>query len=402
VRRISTPRASPIRAAILIQMTTPPVAPTDSASAPADNVAPDSANTSANDRASYWLRRGLPWLVVALIAGGLFYALAPALTPFIIGGILAYMSNPLVDSLVRWRLPRPLAAVLVLVLAWLLLAALVLMMVPLIRDEIMHISALMPQVIAQFNAVIAPWAERVLGVSLALDTDALQQLLKENTDFVRTALQRIFDSLRLGGLALAGVVANALLAPVVTFYLLCDWHAIIRRIDTLIPRARHARIICVAKDIDEVLSAYLRGQLLVMAILAAYYSIALAVAGIPSALALGVLTGTLIFIPYIGFAASFVLALSVAVLQFAGWPPVLWVLAIYGVGQVIESLLLTPYLVGEKVGLSPLAVIFALMAFGQLFGFVGVLMALPAAAAVVIGLRELHRSYLDSALYRGE
>lgn len=349
-----------------------------------------------------WLRTALPWLVIATVALWLLYALAPALTPFLVGAILAYVANPLVDRLVRWRIPRALAAVIVLTLAWILLATLVLMMVPLIRDEVTRVADLMPRGIEKFNTIIAPWAERVLDISLTVDSDLLQQLVKENRDFVQTVIQRVYDSVRIGGMALAGVVANALLAPVVTFYLLCDWHALVRRIDSLIPRHRHAHITTLARDIDNVLSAYLRGQLLVMAALGLYYSIALAIAGIPSALAIGVLTGALIFIPYIGFATSFILALSVAVLQFAGWPPVLWVLGIYAIGQVLESFLLTPYLVGEKVGLSPLAVIFALMAFGQIFGFVGVLLALPASAAIIIGLRELHRSYLDSHLYRGQ
>lgn len=347
------------------------------------------------------LRPLLPWLGVAAAITVLLYVLAPTLTPFLIGIILAYVGNPLVDKLCRWRVPRALAAVLVLTIFWLLIAALVLMLVPLIREEATRIADRLPQAITQFNTFIAPWAERFLGMPLKVDADFLQSLITEHRDIVQSVVQQVFTSLRLGGLAVAGVVINAMLAPVVSFYLMVDWHHLVRRIDTLIPRTHHEKVLTITGDVDDVLSAYLRGQLLVMAILAAYYAIALAIAGIPSALALGVLTGTLIFIPYIGFATSFALAMVVALLQFGGWPPIFWVLGIYTVGQALESFILTPYLVGEKVGLPPLAVIFALMAFGQVFGFFGVLLALPASAAMLIGLRELHRGYLDSRLYRG-
>lgn len=347
------------------------------------------------------LRTMLPWLGVVAVFVGLLYVLAPTLTPFLVGIIIAYAGNPLVDRLVRWRIPRAIAAVLVLAAFWLLIATLVLMLVPLIREEATRIADRLPQAITQLNTHIAPWAERVIGMPLTVDADFLQSLIRDHRDIVQSVVQQVFNSLRIGGLALAGVVVNAMLAPVVSFYLMVDWHRLVRRIDTLIPRQHHERASAIAGDVDAVMSAYLRGQLLVMAILAAYYSIGLAIAGIPSALALGVLTGTLIFIPYIGFATSFVLALTIALLQFAGWPPIFWVLGVYAIGQVLESFVLTPYLVGEKVGLPPLAVIFALMAFGQVFGFFGVLLALPASAAILIGLRELHRGYLDSRFYRG-
>lgn len=346
------------------------------------------------------MRPSLLWLAAGLALAVFLYLLAPALTPFLIGTILAYVASPLVDRLCAWRLPRALAAAIVLVAAWLILAALVLMLVPLVRDEARRVADHLPEVIRQLNVLISPWAEQFLGASLTMDAEALQSLVKENRDIVQTVIQRTLDSLRIGGMAIAGVVVNALLAPVVTYYLLLDWHNLRGRLFGMIPPRMQAHVGRIAADIDAVLAAYLHGQLLVMGILAGYYALTLAIAGIPSALAIGVLTGALIFIPYIGFATSFLLALIIAVLQFAGWPPILWVLAIYGIGQVLESFLLTPYLVGERVGLPPLAVIFALMAFGQIFGFFGVLLALPASAAILVGLREIQTLYLNSALYR--
>ncbi len=347
----------------------------------------------------------MPLLIGAsatLALSGLLYVLAPALTPFLVGAMLAYAANPLVDQLVHWRVPRALAAALVLACAMLVISALFLMLAPLIRDEAMRIAERLPGGIRQFNTVIGPWAERLFGTPWALDENNLQQLLTDNRDIVSTVVQRTINSVRIGGIALAGLVVNALLAPVVTYYLLLDWHKLTQRLDDLIPRRLHAKVRAVAGDINTVLAAYLRGQLLVMGILAAYYALALGIAGLPSAIAIGLLTGSLIFIPYIGFATSFLLALIVAVLQFGGWTPILWVLCIYGLGQLLESFLLTPYLVGERVGLPPLAVIFALMAFGQVFGFFGVLLALPASAAIMVGLRELHAAYLRSHAYLGK
>ena len=157
-----------------------------------------------------------------------------------------------------------------------------------------------------------------------------------------------------------------------------------------------------AADVDAVLSEFLRGQVLVMMALAAYYVLGLWLAGLEYAVPVGVLTGLLVFVPYLGYATGFVLALATAILQFEGWPPILGTLAVFGFGQALESFFLTPRLVGERIGLHPLAVIFALMAFGQLFGFFGVLLALPASAALLVGLREVRRAYLASRFYRGQ
>jgi predicted PurR-regulated permease PerM len=220
-------------------------------------------------------------------------------------------------------------------------------------------------------------------------------------DAVQAILERIYSSLKIGGMALVGVVLNLLLAPVVTFYLLLDWDGMMKRASDTIPRPWHAKLIGMAKDIDVMLSQYLRGQILVMVLLAAYISVALWLADIPSALSIGVVTGLLIVVPYLGYAIGLTMALLVATLQFAGWEPIIAVLIIYAIGQVLESFLLTPFLVGERIGLHPLVVIFALMAFGEIFGFFGILVALPASAALLVGLREVRALYLASRFYQG-
>jgi predicted PurR-regulated permease PerM len=276
-----------------------------------------------------------------------------------------------------------------------------LIVLPLLYEEAAVISAKMPEAMTLANEKLAPWLRQHFGIRLRFDSASLQKLAAGNWDTVQIILERIYSSLKIGGVALVGLAVNLMLAPVVMFYLLLDWQDMMARLGGTVPRPWHGKLVSVAGDIDIVLSQYLRGQILVMAILAAYYCVALWLADIPSAFSIGVVTGLLIFIPYLGYATGLMLALLVAALQFAGWGPIVAVLIVYGIGQLLESFLLTPFLVGERIGLHPLAVIFALMAFGQLFGFFGVLAALPASAALLVGLREVRALYLASRFYRG-
>ncbi|MDK9714067.1 MAG: AI-2E family transporter [Sulfuritalea sp.] len=357
---------------------------------------PEADHSDPSDRlqATLWIAAGL-----AILA--LFYALSPILTPFLLAAILAYICNPVTDRITRWGVPRMLAVVLVMLALAALGAGLLLIVLPLLYEEAAVITAKMPEAMALANEKLAPWLRQHFGIRLRFDSASLQKLAAGNWDTVQIILERLYSSLKIGGVALVGLAVNLMLAPVVMFYLLLDWQAMMARLSGIVPRAWHGKVISVAGDIDAVLSQYLRGQILVMAILAAYYCVALWLAGIPSALSIGVVTGLLIFIPYLGFATGLILALLVATLQFAGWGPIVAVLIVYGIGQLLESFLLTPFLVGERIGLHPLAVIFALMAFGQLFGFFGILAALPASAALLVGLREVRALYLASHFYRG-
>lgn len=341
------------------------------------------------------------WIAAGLAVLALLYALSPILTPFLLAGILAYICNPVTDRLAGWGLPRMAAVVLVILALAAMTAGLVLIILPLLYEEAMLLAARMPEAMALVSEKLAPWLRQNFGIKLKLDAASLQKLAAGNWDTIQVVLERIYSSLKIGGVALVGLMVNLLLAPVVLFYLLVDWQGMRARLSGIVPRPWHAKLRQIAGDIDGVLSQYLRGQILVMAILAGYYSVALWIADIPSALSIGVVTGLLIFIPYLGYATGLILALLVAVLQFAGWGPIVAVLIVYGIGQVLESFVLTPFLVGERIGLHPLAVIFALMAFGQLFGFFGILAALPASAALLVGLRELRGLYLDSRFYRG-
>jgi predicted PurR-regulated permease PerM len=190
------------------------------------------------------------------------------------------------------------------------------------------------------------------------------------------------------------------MVPLVLFYLLYDWDAILRRVRGFIPRRYVERTLMMVDEINSALAQYLRGQLLVMGVLAIYYSVALSIARFDVALPVGIFTGLAVFIPYIGFGTGLVLAVLAALLQFGDAYGFIAVAIVYGIGQVVESFYLTPRLVGERIGLHPLAVIFALLAFGQLFGFFGVLLALPVSAILMTGSRQVRRAYLNSAFYK--
>jgi predicted PurR-regulated permease PerM len=257
-----------------------------------------------------------------------------------------------------------------------------------------------PALMDKFTGTAGPWLNERLGIELRFDLAQLKELIAENAESAKALSLQLLGGVKSGGLILITVLINLALSPVVTFFLLRDWHQIIDRIDDLMPRRWSPLIRTMARDIDHVLSEFLHGQMLVMTSLAVYYAIGLWVAGLQFALPIGILTGLLVFIPYVGFGLGFTLGMLAALLQWNGLPGFLAILTVYGIGQLLENYVLIPYLVGQRIGLHPLAVIFALMAFAQLFGFVGVLLALPVSAVLLVGLRQLRATYLESPLYR--
>jgi predicted PurR-regulated permease PerM len=344
------------------------------------------------------------WLALWLACALLLYALGPILTPFIAAAILAYALNGAVDRLERTRLgkfhlPRSLAVVIVILAFLAAVSALVLIVVPVLRTELPLLQAQIPDALARIDAVLSPRLAQ-LGIHIKLDGSSLRTIL---TQQIMTSGDEIWTtvlaSAKVGGSAVLGWLATAILIPVVLFYLLLDWHRLLLQLENAVPRRWVRQTVDMAHEVNALLAQYLRGQLLVMLVLALYYSAALALAGFDVALPVGILTGLLVFIPYLGYGLGLVLALTAAVLQFSDWSGVIAVAVIYGAGQVIEGFFLTPRLVGERIGLNPLAVIFALLAFGQLFGFVGVLLALPASAVLMVAFRHLKRHYLRSSFY---
>jgi predicted PurR-regulated permease PerM len=346
-------------------------------------------------------RRSLVWCAVAAGAALLLWLLSPVLMPFIVAAVLAYALHPAVEALAARRVPRLLAVLLVEAVAIVALLALVLLLIPVIAKELPLLKEQIPLLAERANQSLVPWLAQ-FGIHVSLDAASIKAFVLKTLDanledWIATAL----SSARIGGSVLLAFIGNAFLMPVVLFYLLADWSRLVGRLQALIPPRLRAAVLGFFDECDGVLGQYLRGQLIVMAVLAVYYSAALAVAGFDLALPVGVFTGLAIFIPYLGFGLGLALALLAGVLQFGSWYAVIAVAVVYGIGQVAESLVLTPRLVGERIGLNPLAVIFALLAFGHLFGFVGVLIALPVSALLLVALRRAQGAYLASRLYQG-
>jgi predicted PurR-regulated permease PerM len=344
------------------------------------------------------------WLSLWLAFVALLYALGPVLTPFIAAAILAYALNGAVDYLDQRRIgrlvvPRSLAVALVMLLFLSAIGALVLIVIPVLQTEIPLLLGQIPAFLVRLDNVLTPRLQD-MGIKIKLDSSGIRTLLTQK--FATSGNEiwtTVISSARVGGTRLLGWLATLVLIPVVLFYLLLDWHKILERVTGAVPRRWVVQTVAMAEEVNILLAQYLRGQLLVMLVLAAYYSIGLTIAGFDVALPVGILTGLLVFIPYLGFGLGLILALIAAVLQFSDWSGLIAVAVIYGLGQLIEGFFLTPRLVGERIGLNPLAVIFALLAFGQLFGFVGVLLALPASAVLMVAFRHLRHHYLRSSFY---
>jgi predicted PurR-regulated permease PerM len=269
-----------------------------------------------------------------------------------------------------------------------------------VQKEVPQLKQQVPGLISHVN----DWAQpklAFLGLANAFDFSSLRDMLMTQIEgSAQTVAVAAWKSLRTSGNVMITVIGNVVMVPLVLFYLLYDWNTMLARIAAIVPRRWLPKTLELAVEMDRTLSQYLRGQLLVMGLLAAFYGIALTIAGFEIALPVGVFTGLAVFIPYVGYATGLALALLAAVLQFGNLYGFGAVAIIYGVGQILESFFLTPRLVGERIGLHPLAVIFALLAFGQLFGFFGVLLALPVSAIISTALREVRRGYLASSLYK--
>lgn len=341
------------------------------------------------------------WVAGAvLVTAAMLHWLGHIITPFLIGGILAYLGSPAVTWAARRGVPRTVGTLLVIFVILLLLLGLFLVLIPLVQSEATQIVRRMPEMAGRLYGYIAPWLIQNFGIDLQLDAASIKGLITENLDSAREIGLKVLSGLKAGGTLLLTVVINLALIPVVMFYLLRDWTLIVERIDELLPRRWLGHVRTMATEVDAVLAEFLRGQLSVMGVLALYYVIGLSLAGLHFALPIGILTGLLVFIPYVGFGLGLTLGVLSALLQWSGWPGFVAVLAVYGIGQILENYVLVPWLVGDRIGLHPLAVIFALLAFGALFGFAGVLLALPASAALLVGLRHLRTAYNESDLYR--
>jgi predicted PurR-regulated permease PerM len=344
------------------------------------------------------------WWIVTAVVIYLFYLLEPILTPFLAAAVIAYMLDPLVDKLSEVgygnrQVGRTLATLLVMTGVILVVTGLLLIIIPLLQQQSNLIAQRLPLLLDHFHQQVQPWLLQRFGIHLNVERSDIQKLISEHWQTAGGMIGNVLLSAGQKGLSLIGMFANILLLPVVLFYFLRDWDAMMAEIGDLIPRNWIGRVKTLCRDIDSVVAEFLRGQLSVMLSLCVFYSIGLWLVGLDMALSIGMIAGLLSFVPYLGFALAFIMAVLLALLQFASLPEVIPVLLVFGVGQFVESFFLTPILVGDRIGLHPVLVILALMAGGQLFGFAGVLLALPVSAAIAVGVRHTKQSYLRSEAY---
>jgi predicted PurR-regulated permease PerM len=333
------------------------------------------------------------WLIAIALTGWILWLLAPVLTPFIASALLAYIADPLADRLQRLKLPRTVAVVAVFLLTFLALSLLVVLVLPLIRTQVAALLAALPDIV---TAVEQEWLPRVIEF-LDIESDeriGLGAFVNRYSDMAGSWSTTILASLTRSGGALAAAVISLFLVPILTFYMLRDWDSILAKLGAIVPSAQRPTVLRLAGETDEVLGAFLRGQLMVMISLAAIYALGLTLVGLKFALAIGVVAGLVSFVPYLGFVFGIVLAGLTVALE----PDPLWrlvgVVATFSIAQAIEGSVLTPKLVGDRIGLHPVIVIFSVAAGGQLFGFFGILLALPAAAVLSVLVRFAYRQYL--------
>ncbi|MGH8280138.1 MAG: AI-2E family transporter [Gammaproteobacteria bacterium] len=340
-------------------------------------------------------------LVILVIVALLIHYLRPVLVPFFASFILAYLGNPLVDRLERWKFPRTLAVLTVFVLTLVILALILLLVIPMVVREITALFTRAPEVMQWLQTHLLPWLTVHLGLQPAdLQPAKLMNLVSGNFASAGKLAGQAFVKVSSSGAAVFEFFMNLILIPVVTFYLLRDWNSLRERAHALLPRQAAPTVLRLARDCDRVLAAFLRGQLLVMAVLAVFYSVVLYLVGLDNAVAIGVVAGVLSFVPYLGIITGLALALITALLQGGGWL-LLWVVITFAVAQLLSDLVLTPRLIGARIGVHPALVIFAILVGGALFGFAGILLALPVAAAGTVLVRYARERYLESRLFHG-
>lgn len=345
-------------------------------------------------------------LIVAVVAFlWLIYLLLDILAPFLIAAILAYICSPLVNKLSvmgvgKYQLGRTLAALATLILLIGLIIAAFLIIVPLLQKELLLVVQRLPAYLNVVLGHVEPWLLQYFGVKLDINIGQIQTLLANNWKSAGNLAGNILTSISSGSLAFVGWMANFLLIPVVLFYFLRDWQQLLANVAQLFPRRWYDKTSVIASEVDLVLAEFLRGQLSVMLLMSAFYAIGLWFAGLDLALPIALVAGMLGFVPYLGITVGILLALLSAVLQFTALSQFVPLMLVFGLGQLLESFLLTPWLVGDRIGLHPVVVIFALLAGGQLFGFTGILLALPASAAIAVAVKHAQKAYLLSHYYQ--
>jgi predicted PurR-regulated permease PerM len=341
------------------------------------------------------------WLLFAILIAVSIYLLSPILTPFVAAALLAYLGTPLVARLIMLGLPRLAAVTLVFVVIFAVLIVIVAITLPLIERQLAALLQSWPQYFDWVQTVAAPWLREHTGIELPpLDIGTLKNAIIQHWEQAGGLMAQLAAAITQSWKMLIGWLFNLVLIPVLTFYLLRDWDALIERVAALLPRTVEPTVERLVRECDAMLAAFLRGQLLVMFCLGVIYSAGLWIAGLQLPLLIGMIAGLLSFVPYLGLVIGVLASAITAVVQTGDASLLLPVAIVFAIGQSLESFVLTPLLVGNRTGLHPVAIIFAVLAGGQLFGIFGVLLAVPAAAVVAVLLRHVHMVYLRSGFYR--
>lgn len=332
----------------------------------------------------------------------LLYELRSILTPFLLAAFLAYLGDPLVNLLVRYKFSRTWAATLVFLVIMFVVIALLFFLIPLLSRQAAILINRLPEVLLWVQDTVLPWFNQEFNANLSFDVDDLKAVVTQHWQQAGNIAKGIWQVFSQSGIAVLAWLAKLILVPVVMFYLLRDWDQVISGINHLLPRRVEPKVSVIAKECDTVLGAFLRGQLLVMLGLAIFYSIGLAIVGLDLALLLGSIAGILAIVPYLGVIIGLGSASIAALIQFHDSLHLLYVVIVFVLGHMVEHFVLTPWLVGDRIGIHPVAVIFAILAGGHLFGFLGVLLALPVAAIIMVLLRHLKDAYIKTGLYGGK
>jgi len=350
-----------------------------------------------------WLsdQRRWRWLALLVLAGGLIWLLSPILTPFVLSALLAWLGNPLVLRLEKAGRSRNTAVIIVFVLMSLILALTLILLIPLLEGQIRELILWLPRLAEWTTGTVIPWIETRFNVSLQqyFDPMAIVNLIKKHWQQAGGVAATVLGGISKSGLAILGWVATISLIPVVTYYFLRDWQSMLDRLQALIPRPVEPTFMKLARESDAVLGNFMRGQISVMLVLGMIYALGLWLVGVEFGFLIGFIAGLVSFVPYLGAFVGISAALIAALVQGMDPMHLGLVVAVFVVGQTLESFILTPWLVGDSIGLHPVAVIFSIMAGGQLFGFLGVLLALPVTAVVMVLLRYAHEQYTGSNLY---
>lgn len=340
------------------------------------------------------------WSVGVVILGFVLWLISDVLLPFVAAMVIAYVFAPLVDRLAAVRVPRPLGALVALVVLAAVIVAVVLLVMPVLQVQIGQLSAAVPEYAERLRTELSPMVGDLLGRLSAEDVEQLRTAAGNHAAGMISWVGDILASILTGSLALFDVVSVIFITPVVAFYLLVGWPAMLKKLRSWLPRDHETTILAQVAEVDRTLGGFIYGQAAVCFILGSYYALALTLLGLDFAAAVGLIAGLVSFIPYVGSLFGLLAATGLALAQFSDLWWVAATMLVMAVGQTVEGYYLQPNLVGDRVGLHPVWVMFALVAGGKLYGFAGVLLAVPVAAVLGVGVRFAIGRYLESSFYR--